>query len=55
MMTLLTITAALFAVGFFAEVAAATTAPLGYQDENGFHFGRENFASVQASESGNPS
>lgn len=55
MMTLLIITAALFAAGFFVEVVSAATAPLGYQDERGFHFGGENSAPADASEIENPS
>lgn len=41
MITVLIITAALFAGGFFVEVISAATAPMGYQDDEGFHFGRE--------------
>jgi hypothetical protein len=55
MMTLLIITAALIAAGFFVEVVSATTAPLGYQDENGFHLGREESAPAEASDFENPS
>jgi hypothetical protein len=55
MMTLLIITAALFAAGFFVEVLSAAAAPLGYQDESGFHLGRENSAPAEASEIENPS
>jgi Na+-driven multidrug efflux pump len=54
MITLLIITAGLFAAGFFVEVVSAATAPLGYQDERGFHFGREN-SEAEAFEIGNPS
>ena len=31
----------LFAVGVFAEGLACLSAPVGYQDEAGFHFGPE--------------
>jgi hypothetical protein len=55
MMTMLIITAALFAAGFFVEVVSAATAPVGYQDENGFHFGSENSAPAEGFEIENPS
>ena len=41
MMTTMLIVAALLAAGFFVEVIAATSAPVGYQDETGFHYGPE--------------
>lgn len=40
MMTVITIGAALAAAGFLTELFAANKAPLGYQDEAGFHFGQ---------------
>lgn len=40
-MTVLLIVAALLAGGLFIELVSAATAPLGYQDENGFHFGSD--------------
>jgi hypothetical protein len=55
MMTFLIIAAALFAAGFFVEIVSAATAPLGYQDDSGFHFGRETAAHADASEIENPS
>lgn len=55
MMTLLIISAALFAGGFFVEVISAATAPMGYQDEVGFHFGREQNTEASAGEIQNPS
>ena len=54
-MTLLIISAALFAGGFFVEVVSAATAPLGYQDEAGFHFDREQSTEPSAYEIENPS
>lgn len=41
MMTVFCIALALFAAGLFTEMIAASTAPFGYQDEKGFHFGRD--------------
>jgi hypothetical protein len=41
MMTTLLIVAALLAGVFFVEVIAASSAPVGYEDESGFHFGPE--------------
>lgn len=41
MMTVICITFALLAAGFFTEMIAASAAPLGYQDETGFHLGAE--------------
>jgi hypothetical protein len=55
MIMVLIITAGLFAAAFFVEVVSAATAPFGYQDESGFHFGREYPTSAEASEIGNPS
>jgi len=55
MITLLLMTSGMFAACFFVEVFSATTAPLGYQDELGFHFGCEDPALAEASEIGNPS
>jgi hypothetical protein len=55
MMTVLIITAALFAGGFFVEVISAATAPMGYQDEEGFHFGREISTRAENWENENPS
>jgi hypothetical protein len=40
MMTGFCIFFALVAAGFFTEMIAATAAPVGFQDEAGFHFGR---------------
>jgi hypothetical protein len=55
MMTLLILFAALLAGGFFVEVFSAATAPLGYQDEKGFHFGPEQFTETNAGGMQNPS
>ncbi len=41
MMTTLFVLTALAAAGLFTELLAASRAPLGYQDETGFHFGHE--------------
>ena len=54
MMTTLFILTALAAAGLFTEFIAASNAPLGYQDETGFHFGSE-FISQQSHDLENPS
>jgi hypothetical protein len=41
MITTLFVLTALAAAGMFTELLAASHAPLGYQDETGFHFGPE--------------
>ncbi|MGC3961348.1 MAG: hypothetical protein QM813_26505 [Verrucomicrobiota bacterium] len=46
---------AFLAAGFFMEMTAVASAPLGYQDAGGFHFGRPTAASVMAWELENPS
>lgn len=46
MMTTLLITAAVLAGMFFFEIIAALKAPVGYQDETGFHFGPEETSTV---------
>jgi hypothetical protein len=46
MMTTLLIVASLLAAGFFVEIIAASSAPVGYEDETGFHFGSEQSLSV---------
>ncbi len=47
----------LVAAGLVMEAYAATTAPLGYQDESGFHFGLPHAQdqSADRAEMGNPS
>ena len=55
MMTVFCIVLALVAAGFFTEVIASSSAPLGYQDENGFHFGRPSAAQPVISDLQNPS
>jgi hypothetical protein len=55
MMTFLLIVLALAAAGLLTELIAASTAPLGYQDENGFHLGAEHTAETNEFERGNPS
>jgi hypothetical protein len=54
MMTTLLVLTALAAAGLFTELFAASRAPLGYQDEAGFHFGPE-FTTTQSLELENPS
>ena len=39
--------------GLIVELLAATAAPLGYQDENGFHLGRESVSVSKESDNGN--
>jgi len=55
MMAILNITLALVAAGLVVELFAAATAPLGYQDEKGFHLGSEKAAGSDETQSGNPS
>jgi len=55
MMAILNISLALVAAGLVVELFAAATAPLGYQDENGFHLGSEKAGAKDESHSGNPS
>ena len=55
MMTAFCIVLALVAAGFFTELMAAASAPLGYQDESGFHFGRPKAAHPTNSDLQNPS
>jgi len=55
MMTVMLILLALIAVGLISELIAVAKAPLGYQDESGFHFGRESAAGAEKSECENPS
>ena len=55
MISLLLIIAALFAAGLFVELISASSAPLGYQDETGFHFGREHATSADPRQWENPS
>jgi hypothetical protein len=46
---------ALVAGGVTLELFAAARAPLGYQDERGFHFGSEPRSAGEEVQSGNPS
>jgi len=55
MMAILNITMALVAAGLVVELFAAATAPLGYQDEKGFHLGPEKTGATDEIHSGNPS
>jgi hypothetical protein len=55
MMTLMFIALAVLAVGLIVELITAARSPLGYQDESGFHLGREQTASGEALEFENPS
>ena len=54
MMAILNITLALIAAGLVVELFAAATAPMGYQDDNGFHVGPEKIASNDEAHSGKP-
>ena len=54
-MTVVLILLAVFVAGLIAELIAAARAPLGYQDESGFHFGHERAAGADKFEGGNPS
>ena len=53
MMTVMLILAALVAAVLFVELVSATQAPIGYQDEEGFHFGSERI--TNSSDFENPS
>jgi hypothetical protein len=55
MITVSCILLAFLAAGFFLEMTAVSAAPVGYQDEDGFHFGRANGSSAMAWELENPS
>jgi len=55
MITFLLILLALAAAGLITELIAAATAPFGYQDDRGFHFGNESSLNTDESEFGNPS
>ena len=55
MMTFLLILLALLSAGLITELIAAAAAPLGYQDERGFHFGCEHPLKADEFEGGNPS
>lgn len=44
MMTVFCMVLAFVAAGFFTEMIAVSHAPLGYQDEQGFHFGQPSAA-----------
>jgi hypothetical protein len=46
---------ALVAGGVTLELFAAARAPLGYQDDRGFHMGAENRQNAEDFQSGNPS
>ena len=41
--------------GLLIEMLACSVAPMGYQDENGFHLGPERAAASDEFENGNPS
>ncbi len=45
----------LMTVGLIIELLAAASAPLGYQDKNGFHHGCESASSTEEPDCGNPS
>ncbi|MBE0542037.1 MAG: hypothetical protein IH623_11665 [Verrucomicrobia bacterium] len=54
MMAVLHILMALIAAGLVVELFAAATAPIGCQDENGFHLGSERSDRGDDAQSGNP-
>jgi hypothetical protein len=54
MMAILNISLALIAAGLVVELFAAATAPLGYQDEDGFHLGSEKAGATDESHPGSP-
>ena len=55
MMAMLHIVLALIAAGLVVELFAAATAPLGYQDEKGFHLGSEKSDAKEETPSDSPS
>jgi hypothetical protein len=55
MITVSCILFALLAAGFFLEMTAVASAPVGYQDEGGFHFGRPKGSPATVWELENPS
>ncbi len=55
MMTFFCIVLAFVAAGLLTEMIATANAPLGYQDDTGFHFGPPNAPQQAAYEVGNPS
>jgi hypothetical protein len=54
-MTFLSIFLALIAAGLIVELFTAASAPMGYQDEDGFHLGSEKSRPTDEAHSGNPS
>jgi hypothetical protein len=54
MMAILNISLALVAAGLVVELFAAATAPLGYQDEKGFHLGSEQTRATEENHSEKP-
>jgi len=55
MMAILNITLALIAAVLVVELFMAASAPVGYQDEDGFHLGSEKTGVKDEVHSGNPS
>lgn len=55
MMTVFCIALAIVAAGLLTEMFATATAPFGYQDESGFHFGQPNTAQPASFDIENPS
>ena len=55
MMMLLLTGLALVAPGLIVELIAAARAPVGYQDEKGFHFGRQRTTEAEKFAYENPS
>jgi len=54
MITAVAIFLGLIFAGLATGLLAATTAPLGYEDETGFHFGSEQGTDLDEVVSGNP-
>ena len=54
MITALIIFLGLIFAGLATGLIAATTAPQGYEDETGFHFGTEQGTTLEEVEGGNP-
>lgn len=55
MMTVFCIALAIVAAGLLTEMFATAKAPLGYQDESGFHFGQPSAAHPATFDIENPS
>jgi hypothetical protein len=53
--TLIIVAGAIFASGLIAELFAVVSAPVGYQDEHGFHVGEQASKSADDGQWENPS